>query len=152
MVLGVPQPELGLPFAKALQKGGVKRALVVCGQDGIDEISCAAPTWAWELRDGQISETCLEPATFGLVSHPLTEVKGGGPGENAEVLKTLLQSGGNIPGSKKPLLDFVLMNAAALLVVAGLADSYKQGVELAYKSISSGTAWKALETFRCHCI
>ncbi|KIK61512.1 hypothetical protein GYMLUDRAFT_96753 [Collybiopsis luxurians FD-317 M1] len=148
MVLGVPQQELGLPFAKALREGGVERALVVCGQEGIDEISCAGPTWVWELRDGEITPGVLSPDAFGLDAYPLEAVAGGSPDENAETLKTLLTSGGDIPSSKKPVLDFVLMNASALLVVAGLADSYTAGVKLAYDSVVSGNAWDALETFR----
>ncbi|KAJ4466062.1 glycosyl transferase family, a/b domain-containing protein [Lentinula lateritia] len=148
MVLGVPQPELGLSFAKTLKDSGVVRALVVCGQEGIDEISCAGPTWVWELRDGRISESVLCPETFGFNPCPLQAVRGGGPDTNAETLEILLRSGENIPLSKRPLLDFVLMNASALLVVSGLADTYIDGVKIAYEAVISGKAWCALETFR----
>ncbi|KAF9078346.1 glycosyl transferase [Rhodocollybia butyracea] len=148
MVLGVPRRELGLPFANALKDNGVTRALVVCGQEGIDEISCAGPTWTWELEHGKIPEGFLHPEMFGLEPHPLETVVGGNANANAENLETLLHLEGNIPQSQKPLLDFVLMNAAALLVVAGRARTYTEGVKVAYESIVSGRAWDALETFR----
>ncbi|KAJ3983003.1 anthranilate phosphoribosyltransferase, TrpD [Lentinula detonsa] len=148
MVLGVPEPELGLPFAKALRDSGVLRALIVCGQEGIDEISCAGPTWVWELQDGQISESTLCPETFGLKSCSLEVVAGGSPETNAATLEILLRSGEDIPQSKRPFLDFVLMNASALLVVSGLAESYTNGVKMAYEAVVSGQAWHALEGFR----
>lgn len=148
MVLGVAEHELGLPFAKSLRDGGVVRALVVCGAEGLDEISCAGETWAWSLTpDGVIVETVLHPAQFGLSTHPLTAVAGGQASENAATLTRLLTSGGEMPEELTPVLDFVLMNASALLVVAGVATDYKDGVRLARESIGSGAAWKALETF-----
>ncbi|KAL6303164.1 anthranilate phosphoribosyltransferase TrpD [Sparassis latifolia] len=148
MVLGVAEPELGQPFAQSLRSGGVERALVVCGAEGLDEISCAGETHAWELADGRITERTLHPEQFGLAVHPLAAVAGGTPAENAETFRLLLTSGENIPERLTPVLHFVLLNAAALLVVAGLAENYKDGVEKAMKSITSGAAWKALETFR----
>lgn len=148
MVLGIAEPELGHPFAQSLRDGGVERALVVCGKEKLDEISCAGPTWAWELKDGQISEHILSPAHFGLSSHPLSSVGGGTPEENALTFKTLLTSGNDIPGTLRPVRDFVCMNASALLVVAGKAADYKEGAQLALDSITSGKAWAALETFR----
>lgn len=148
MVLGVAEKEIGLTFARSLKDGGVEKALVVCGYEGLDEISCAGPTWAWELKDGQVTTKTLEPATFGLPAHALSEVRGGTPQENADTCKTLLTSGDNIPERLKGVLDFVLMNASALLVVAGIAEDYVQGTKLALESITSGRAWSALEQFR----
>lgn len=149
MVLGVAERALGLPFATSLRDGGVKRALVVCGAEGLDEISCAGETWAWSLTpDGKIVESVLHPAQFGLGTHPLAAVAGGRAPENAAMLTRLLTSGGEIPEGLRPVLEFVLMNASALLVVAGVAVDYKDGVRLARESIASGAAWKALETFR----
>ncbi|TEB30711.1 anthranilate phosphoribosyltransferase, TrpD [Coprinellus micaceus] len=149
MVLGVAVPEIGPAFAKSLREGGVQRALVVCGFEGLDEISCAGPTHAWELHeDGSVSEHVLTPEQFGLPVHPLSTVGGGSPKENAETFKTLLNSGDKIPKKLIPVLDFVLMNASALLVVAGLAKDYKEGTELARQAVYSGKAWEALDTFR----
>ncbi|KAF7358882.1 Anthranilate phosphoribosyltransferase, TrpD [Mycena sanguinolenta] len=148
MVLGVAEREIGYAFASSLRDGGVERALVVCGYEKLDEISCAGPTYAWELLNGQIAEKTLSPELFGLERHPLGTVAGGSPQENADTFRKLLTSGTEIPESLKPVLDFVLINASALLVVAGLAENYTHGVKLALESITSGKAWAALQTFR----
>lgn len=148
MVVGVAEPELGHTFAQSLRDGGVERALVVCGAERLDEISCAGKTHAWELKDGKITEMELHPDQFGLEVHHLSEVAGGNPAENAETFKTLLCSGENIPERLIPVLHFVLMNAAALLVVAGVTTDLKEGVRLGMESVTSGKAWKALEGFR----
>jgi anthranilate phosphoribosyltransferase len=148
MVLGVAQSDLGNTFAQCLGEDGVKRALVVCGFERLDEISCAGPTHVWELKDGKVSEFVLKPEDFGLPCHPLHTVVGGTPKENATTFKTLLMSGDKIPEQLVPILDFVLINASALLVVAGIAHNYIEGTKLARESIFSGKAWKAFESFR----
>lgn len=148
MVVGVAEPELGYTFAQSLREGGVERCLVVCGAEGLDEISCAGDTHAWELKDGKITEQTLHPSQFGLEVHPLADVAGGKPEENAKTFKLLLTSGDDIPKRLTPVLHFVLMNAAALLVVAGIASDLKDGVRLGMESITSGKAWDALEQFR----
>jgi anthranilate phosphoribosyltransferase len=149
MVLGVAERELGAPFMRSLANGGVERALVVCGAEGLDEISCAGPTNVWELKDGQFSESTIHPEhDFGLRCHPLSSVVGAGPDENARTFKTLLTSGENVPEALVPILEFVLVNASALLVVAGVASDYRDGVRLARESVYSGKAWNALEQFR----
>lgn len=148
MVLGVAEPALGPPFAHSLSDGGVQRALVVCGAEGLDEISCAGETHAWELVDGNVTEKTLHPEQFGLAVHPLSAVAGGTPEENAETFRLLLKSADKIPERLTPVLHFVLINASALLVVAGVAHDFRDGVQKALKSITSGAAWKALEQFR----
>ncbi|KAK0202768.1 anthranilate phosphoribosyltransferase TrpD [Desarmillaria ectypa] len=148
MVLGVAEPEIGSTFAQSLRDGGVERALVVCGYEKLDEISCAGLTHAWELKDGVITELTLHPELFGLNVHPLSSVAGGSPQENADTFRRLLNSGGSIPEDLTPVLHFVQMNAAALLVVAGLASDFEEGAKMALESITSGNAWKALESFR----
>ena len=148
MVLGVAEPEIGPTFAQCLGEGGVERALVVCGYERLDEISCAGPTHVWELKDGKVTKTVVKPDNFGLPCHPLHTVVGGTPKENATTFKTLLTSGDNIPEQLVPVLDFVLINASALLVVAGIAQDYIEGTKLARESITSGKAWRALESFR----
>lgn len=148
MVLGVAERELGPTFTQSLYEGGVERTLVVCGAEGLDEISCAGDTHAWQLMDGKITEIILHPELFGLTIHPLASVAGGTPTENAETFKALLNSGNDIPESLTPVLHFVLLNASALLVVAGLASDFKEGVALAMNSITSGSAWDALVAFR----
>jgi anthranilate phosphoribosyltransferase len=148
MVLGVTEREIGYTFAQSVREGGVERALVVCGYEKMDEISCAGPTWVWELKDGKVTEGTVTPEDFGLSRHGLNKVAGGGPEENAETCKRLLNSGGKVPEDLIPVFEFVLMNASALLVVAGVAKDYKEGTELARESVLSGQAWQALEIFR----
>ena len=148
MVIGVAERALGNTFALSLKDANVQRALVVCGAEGLDEISCAGDTYVWELKEGVITEKILNPVQFGLSTHPLSSVKGGDPQVNAETFKKLLTSGNEIPEVLYPVLDFVLLNASALLVVAGLAADLEKGVELARESIVQGKAWKALQTFR----
>ncbi|KAF5384245.1 hypothetical protein D9615_003414 [Tricholomella constricta] len=151
MVLGVAEREIGATFARSLREGGVERALVVCGCEGLDEISCAGETWAWALHpDGTITETVLSPEMFGVGRHPLREVVGGTPAENAGTLTELLglRDGEEVPQRLAAVMDFVLINAAALLVVAGKAGDYKEGTRLARESILSGKAWEALQQFK----
>ncbi|KAG5650489.1 hypothetical protein H0H81_012069 [Sphagnurus paluster] len=150
MVLGVAEREIGATFARSLRDGGVERALVVCGCERLDEISCAGETWAWELHsDGSITETTLSPELFGVARHPLKDVVGGTPDENAQTLKQLLALRSNeVPQHLLPVLDFVLINAGALLVISGKASNYKEGTSLARESIMSGRASEALENFR----
>ncbi|KLO11780.1 anthranilate phosphoribosyltransferase TrpD [Schizopora paradoxa] len=150
MVVGVAEKELGLTFARSLRDGGVQRALVVCGKEGLDEISCAGETWTWELLpDGSIQEgTVHSERDFGVSSHPLSAVSGGTPDQNAKTFCTILSSGSSIPEELAPIVDFVLINSAALLKVAGVAKDYKHGVQLARESMTNGKAWEALQVFK----
>ena len=149
MVVGVPARELGSVFARALQEGGVQRAIVVCGHEGLDEISCAGGTWVWDVRpEIPIVESTIHPEDFGLPTHSLASVKGGSAADNALILQKMLTSGEKIPQKFSPILDFILLNASAVLVVAGLASDFREGVRLARESVTSGRAWDALLKFR----
>ena len=162
MVLGICEPQLGTTFAQSLLDGGVQKALIVCGVERLDEISCAGPTHVWQLTKeadgkGKVDEYLVEPENdFGVPTHPLEDVAGHSPEENAKVFVRLLNPAQGLPADSdketirkhNAVTDFVLINASALLVVAGIAKDFKHGVELARDSISSGKAWEALETFR----
>ena len=151
MILGVSSQDLGPVFIETLKSKGLKRAMVVCGMEGLDEISCAGGTLVWSLDEsGQITTSTLHPSDFGLDPHPLSTVAGGTPAENSATLVELLTLGEELKTKEKliPIRDFVVMNAAALLVVAGTAKDYKEGAALAHDSITKGGAWKALERFR----
>ncbi|CAO3621171.1 unnamed protein product [Mucor hiemalis] len=147
VVVGVHSPEIGDLMANALKLTGVKEALVVCGAEKLDEISTAGETNYWRIHgSGEITQGALHPTRdFGLNTHPLSEVKGGDCHENAETLKKLLN---NKLAENDPILDFVLLNAAALLVVSGIASDFKDGVSRARESICSGKAKSVLESFR----
>jgi anthranilate phosphoribosyltransferase len=144
-VVGVSSEELGETFAESLRLMGVKRAMVVCGFEGLDEISPQGKTHVWRLDGNSVLEYfTVEPADFGLPSHPTADVKSGTPPENAALLLKLLD--GELP-ENDPILDFVLLNAAALLVCAEKAKDWTDGVRLARESIKSGNARKALDGF-----
>lgn len=140
-VLGVADPVVGEKLAHALQRLGSTHALVVHGQDGIDEISVSAPTTIYELRDGRIFRETLLPSEAGVGTHRLEDLRGGTPEVNAVRLRSVL---GGEPG---PLRDFVLVNAAAALVAFDLASSIREGVRVAAHAIDSGAALEKLERF-----
>ncbi|KAG0302770.1 anthranilate phosphoribosyltransferase, partial [Dissophora globulifera] len=146
VVVGVHSRHLGQLMIESLQLMGLISGMVVCGANGLDEISPEGETHVWKLVDGVIVEEDISPAQFGLPSHPLLTVKGGGPHENAAILDDLLNNKFKSPGH--PILDFVLLNAAALLVVAGKTDNFKDAVDLARESVESGRAYAALDGFR----
>ena len=157
MLVGVAEPSMGRVMLEALREMGVKRAWVVCGAEGLDEISPAGMThvWAFDAPSSDVREFVIDVAKdFGplIQSHPLSEVSGGDADDNAQLLRDLLD-GKMQPGDA--ILDFVLMNAAALLVVSGKAKTLSQGVDLAWASVKEGKAkqeldqWKE-ETLRHH--
>jgi len=145
-VLGVYTPSLGRVYAEAVKSlFPGSRALVVCGYEGLDEISPAGKTHVWELEvSGDIKEYSLSPEEFGLASHSLSTVASGSPDENASTVRDLVD--GQLPEGH-PILDYVLQNTAALLYVSGSASSFRNGVEIARESITSGGAKRALDKF-----
>lgn len=140
-VLGVADPVVGEKLVHALQRLGSKHALVVHGQDGIDEVSVSAPTTVYELRDGRIFRDTLLPSEAGVATHALEDLRGGTPEENAARLRDVLA------GQPGPLRDFVLVNAAAALVAFDLAPTIRDGVRVAAHAIDSGAALEKLERF-----
>lgn len=98
------------------------------------------------MENGQITERIVSPETFGLKSNKLSSVAGGKPHENAQYILDLLE--GKLDPSSSPIENFVVMNAAALLVVSGRAKDEKEGVLLARESISSGRGLQALTGYR----
>ncbi|KAI8909051.1 glycosyl transferase family, a/b domain-containing protein [Gorgonomyces haynaldii] len=144
MVVGVFAKQVGAIMAQALYLSGVERAWVVHGALGLDEISPEGKTIVWDLTsDGTIQEKEISPSDFGLQEHPLESVRGGDANHNAQLMQQLLSS--QLQG---PILDFVLLNSAALLFVNGKANDLKEGVRLARESISSGKALQQLEIFK----
>lgn len=185
-LLGVARRDLGPVFAEALRMNGAKKAMVVCGEEDLDEISCAGKTYCWSLKERgpsqreasqdkmgndtnvEIEHFTICAADFGLPAHALEDVSPGKePHENAAILTKLLQN--ELP-KDDPILEFVLMNTAALFVVSGIceADSadlgngddgkviaergpgggrWKEGVRLARWAIESGEAWRQWRQF-----
>jgi anthranilate phosphoribosyltransferase len=139
--------------------------MIICGDEELDELSCAGPTHCWRLEENSAGQVDINyftvtPADFGLPTHPLSEVSPGqSPERNAEILMDILK--GNVPPDD-PILHFVYINTAALFVVSGLCDAdgpdvitevgpgggrWKEGVRRAKWAISSGEAYKQWESF-----
>ncbi|KAG6002781.1 hypothetical protein E4U21_002771 [Claviceps maximensis] len=174
-VIGVGRRDLGPPFAEALKSAGCRKALIVCGEEELDEISCAGGTLCWMLREktphgGEvvIEHFTITPEDFGATRHTLDEVSPGKePTENAGILQRILS--GNYP-EDSPLIDFIAINTAALFVVSGVCESdtsdmghgddgkvilerghagqrWKEGYRRAKWAIKSGEAWKQWQAF-----
>ncbi|MDD6450934.1 MAG: anthranilate phosphoribosyltransferase [Lachnospiraceae bacterium] len=139
-LLGVYDEYLVEPVAKVLSSLGVKRALVVHGQDQMDEISASAPTTVCELREGFYRTSVIKPEDFGLTRGRKEDVIGGSPEENARITREVLS--GKERGTKRTI---VLMNAGAALYIAGKADCIASGVKLASDQIDNGKALETLE-------
>ena len=138
-VLGVAHRQLGATMAQVLGILGSQRAMVVHGEDGLDELTLSGPSFLWELDKGTIRTHRISPEDVGLGRAPLSALKGGSAQENADTLRRLLQ------GERGPLRDVVLLNTAAVLVVGNAARRLKDGVYLAAASIESGAALDKLE-------
>ena len=140
-VMGVYTQELVEPMARVLSGLGVKRGMVVYGQDQLDEISVSAPTTICEFSDGVYQTYTIEPEDFGLQKASKEELVGGTPLENAKITREILD------GKKGAKRDAVLLNAGAGLYIGGKAATFKEGVQLAAELIDSGAAKKKLEDF-----
>lgn len=143
-VMGVYEEALVEPLAKVLCNLGVKNAMVVYGQDKLDEISMAAPTTVCEVKDGVFNSYTITPEQFGFTRCEKVDLIGGTPQENAAITLAILN------GEKGPKRDAVLMNAGAALYVAGKSESLADGIKFAAEIIDSGKAKQKLEEFvRC---
>lgn len=140
-VMGVYSEALLEPMAHVLSKMGVKRGMVVFGQDVLDEISMSAPTSVCEFENNEFKTYTIEPEQFGFTRCEKAALVGGTPQENAEITKSILE------GRKGPQRDAVVMNAGAGIYVAGKADSLEAGIRLAEEMIDSGAALRKLEAF-----
>ncbi len=139
-LLGVFAPSLTEMFAHVLLKLGTRRAFVVHGHDGLDEISVCAPTRVSELNAGAVKTYDLDPARFfGDPAEP-EELRGGDAARNASILSAIFK------GETGPLRNVVLLNAAAALVAAGRASDLNAGIAAAAHSIDSGAAQDKLES------
>lgn len=172
-MIGVARKDLGPVFADALRLSGSRKALVVCGDEELDEVSCAGDTLCWRIAPVEGDEAVVEhfrlhPRDFGLPTHPLSTVSPGKePAENAAILDKILR--GEVPDDD-PILHFVLINTAALLVVSGICDAdtsdmghgddgavitergpgggrWKEGVRRARWAIKSGEALRQWTSF-----
>jgi anthranilate phosphoribosyltransferase len=138
-VVGVYSLDLVEKLAEALSMLGARRALVVYGMDGLDEISISGPTRIAEVREGSVRTYEVTPEEFGIKRALLEDISGGNAETNATIIREILA------GKKSPGRDVVLLNAAAALVAAGKAEHLKDALPLAAKSIDSGAATAKLD-------
>lgn len=154
-VLGVYTEELGRIYCEAAVKidkarGTSANTMVVWGEVGLDEISPIGKSkvWYYNKDEDNIKEFELSPSDFGLPDHSLDLVRSGTPEQNANILRKILsKTEDELQPGIDPLVDYILMNASALAVISGLTNNWKEGVKLARKSVSSGSAKVALDAF-----
>jgi anthranilate phosphoribosyltransferase len=140
-VLGVADASLGEKMAQALGRLGCERALIVHGDEGLDELSPAGPSQVWEVTENSVRRFQITPSDAGLAVHLLSSVSGGTAEENARMLRSVL---GGEPGA---LRDFTLLNAAAALLAFDLASDLVEGAAKAMNAIDSGGALEKLDRF-----
>ncbi|OFV92240.1 MAG: anthranilate phosphoribosyltransferase [Acidobacteria bacterium RIFCSPLOWO2_02_FULL_61_28] len=133
-VAGVYDGRLAVMLAEALAELGLRRAFVVHGADGLDEITNTGETLVAEVSNGQVKTWTLRPEDLGLPRCALADLLGGDVAENVQIIHDILN------GQRGPKRDVVLMNAAAALVAAGHAGDFQDGIRLAAESIDSGAA------------
>ena len=140
-LLGVYSEELVEPLARVLYNLGVKSAMVVYGEDSIDEISLSAPTKVCEFKNGDFKSYEITPEQFGFIRCKKEDLVGGTPEENAKIVWDILN------GARGPKTDAVLLNAGAAIYVAGGADTVEDAIQIAKETIKSGKAKEKLEQF-----
>jgi anthranilate phosphoribosyltransferase len=140
LMIGVADGSIAERMAGVLAARGAERALVVHGDDGLDELTISTTSHVVELRDGEIRSYDIDPAQLGIARAPAESVVGGDPPTNAALARRVLD------GEQGPHRDIVVLNAAAGLVAAGLADDVASGLDTARASIDSGRAAAALDT------
>lgn len=133
-VIGVADRRYQESIAEALVGLDCEKALVVAGDDGLDEVTITGPTRMIEVIEGGTREVIVEPGQFGMDRADLSEVAGGTPQENADATRAVLE------GERSARRDLVLLNAAAAIYVGGKADDFEAGVEAAREAIDSGEA------------
>ena len=138
-VIGVADPTVARRMAEALGRLGGSHALVVHGNDGLDELSISAPSSVWSLRDGDVTEYQVTPEEMGFRRADSAAIRADSPESSAAMARAVLSGESGAPR------DVVLMNAAAALLAAGVADTLTDGVELAARSIDHGRALASLD-------
>jgi anthranilate phosphoribosyltransferase len=137
-VMGVPDPELMDLIAATLAELGARHALVVHGAGGLDEISLSGESQVAEIRNGGVRRYTVTPEDFGVSRAPVEAVRGGTAQENAATIRAIFE------GRNGPARNIVVANASAALVVAGIAENFREGARLAEQALTSGAAQEKL--------
>jgi anthranilate phosphoribosyltransferase len=138
-VVGVYSDTLVRPIAEALAQLGARRAFVVHGAGGIDELSPVGPSLVCEVENGGVRERTIDPEELGLARCAVEDLAGGAPDENARAIRTVFA------GEQGPKRDAILLNAAGAIAAGGHADDLREGLELARKALDSGSAAARLD-------
>ena len=138
-VLGTYDPNLTEKMATVLMNLGVERGLVIHGKDTLDEISITGETKVTEFKEGQVRSHVIKPEDFGMKRSALIEIRGGTKEKNAEIILEVLK------GDRGAKRDIIVLNSAAVFMIAGKAKDFHEGIELASHSIDSG---RALDTLK----
>jgi anthranilate phosphoribosyltransferase len=133
-VIGVADPSMAEKMIGVLSARGAERALVVTGHDGLDELTTTTTSTVHELRDGQVRTYVVDPTELGLSLASVDSIRGGDATRNVALAASVLA------GDAGPHRDMVLLNAAAGLVAAGVADDLAAGFEAAAASVDGGKA------------
>jgi len=141
-IMGVFSPALTVKLAQVLQQLGSEHVIVVCGADGMDEISFTGDSHIAELKNGQVTEYTINPSQFGMPTHQLASIQI----DNAEQSKAMILAVLN--GELGAARDIVLLNAGAAIYVAGLADSLAAGISKAAEVIDQGLALAKLNALQ----
>ncbi|NMA68891.1 MAG: anthranilate phosphoribosyltransferase [Desulfitobacterium sp.] len=141
-LLGVSSHALLPRIAQALQLLGIKRAIVVVGEDGLDEVTLTSTTRAILVTEEEIQPFIIHPEEYGFSLCSLEDLQGGEPEENSQITLEVLQ------GKKGPPRDIVLLNAATALFAANKVPNIQEGIQLAKESLDTGQALKVLEKLR----
>jgi len=142
-VMGVYSARLVPLVAEAMTKLGARHAMVVHGDGALDELALSGPSEVAEVRDGRVTLSVIAPERFGLTRAPLESLTGGDAALNAEILR------GIFAGEPGPRRDVVLLNAAAVLVTAGVAGDLHEGVRAAAAAIDSGAVERLVTALGC---
>ena len=137
-LMGVYSAELTEPMAKVLKNLGVKHAMVINSEDGLDEISISAPTKVTEVVDGNIRTYTINPEDYGFSKRNLSDVSGIDPKKNADMIISLFK------GEKGAKRDIVILNAGAAIYIGNKAKTLSDGIKMAAKIIDDGSAYKKL--------
>jgi anthranilate phosphoribosyltransferase len=138
-VVGVYSDTLVRPIAEALAQLGARRAFVVHGAGGIDELSPVGPSLVCEVENGGVRERTIDPEELGLPRCSVDDLAGGAPDENALAIRAVFA------GEHGPKRDAILLNAAGAIAAGGHADDLREGLELARKALDSGSAAARLD-------
>ena len=139
-IVGVYDPALVRTIAEVLARLGARRAFVVHGASGVDELSPAGPNLVCEVVDGQVHERTIDPLELGVARCKPDELRGGSPAENAGVIRSVFS--GEEQGAKR---DAILLNAAGAIAAGGHAEHLREGLEMARRTVDSGAAAERLD-------